>query len=229
MLQERTDCCGTGTEIQITQDPLNYGIAGKVWEAGSVFAQYLVFLLSNQQLSSMHILELGSGTGLAGITVAKYLEKTQISWSMTLTDTFAVLPLLQKNISLNFPNDSRINCRDLLWGSNLEEMGLDFSRLNIVFGTDVVYDETCFDDLKQTLEDLVNSNENVWIFLAYVRRRRAEKRFWNMIKKIFLVKTVINDPNRDLYGSKLNIVRLVKKNQSYCSSISPSAGASKSS
>jgi hypothetical protein len=168
----------------------------------------------------MHILELGSGTGLAGITVAKYLEKTQISWSMTLTDTFAVLPLLQKNITLNFPNESKINCRDLLWGSKLEEMELDFSRLNIVFGTDV---------LKQTLEDIVNSNENVWIFLAYVRRRRAEKRFWNMIKKIFLVKTVINDPNRDLYGSKLNIVRLVKKNQSYCSSISPSAGASKSS
>jgi predicted nicotinamide N-methyase len=157
-------------------------------------------------------LELGSGTGLAGITIAKHLINLSIPWSITLTDTETLLPLLQENIMTNLPNDDRIKCQKLLWGTESRDWGLDVGQLKIVFGADIVYDEKCFDVLKKTLDVIADSNENVIIFIAYVRRRRAEKRFWNLIKKSFNVQTVINDPERHLYlKSKLNIIRLVKK------------------
>lgn len=216
--------------LLIRQDPLKYGLGGKVWEAGSVFAKFLIWFLSHIPDQEVHILELGSGTGLAGISIAKYLIKSRLKWSITLTDTRAVLPLLVENISLNFPNDNRIRGQELVWGSDVKDWGINLSKINIVFGADVVYEEKCFSSLKETLDAIAGLNNNTIFFLAYVRRRRAEKKFWNMIKKRFIVQTVIDDPDRDLYcNSKLNIVRLLKKDQSYCNSMSPSTGASRSS
>lgn len=203
---------GEDDEISIKQDPLNYGLGGKVWEAGSVFAQFLLSYLTNVQFEQVNILELGSGTGLAGICIAKYLINSSIPWSITLTDTGTILPLLQENITSNFPNDARIKCQELVWGTNASDWRLDLGKINIVFGADVVYDERCFEDLKRTLDTIADGNKEALIFIAYVRRRRAEKRFWNMIKKTFNVQEIINDPDRNLIlNSKLNIVRLVKR------------------
>lgn len=208
MLQEQQHA---DNELFIKQDPLKYGLGGKTWEAGSVFAKFLKCFLSDLGLNEVHILELGSGTGIAGISIAKYLIKTTIAWSITLTDTATILPLLQENISSNFPNDSRIECQELVWGSSQNDWGLNLAKFNVVFGADVVYDEKCFDDLNRTLYAIAESNAEAFLFLAHVRRRRAEKRFWNMIKKRFEVRSVIN-PDMTLYcNSKLNIVRLVKK------------------
>jgi predicted nicotinamide N-methyase len=202
-----------GSEIFIRQDPLNYGLGGKVWEAGSVFAQFLIRFLSDVHFDQLNILELGSGTGLAGIRIAKYLLNLSIPWSITLTDTETLIPLLRENVSSNFPNDPRIECQKLVWGTDPSDWGLDLEKFNVVFGADVVYDERCFNALKETLSAIADRNENALLFIAYVKRRRAEKRFWNIMKKKFKVQTVIiNDPDRHLYfNSKLNIIRLVKK------------------
>jgi predicted nicotinamide N-methyase len=165
------------------------------------------------QFDQLNILELGSGTGLAGIRIAKHLLNLSIPWSITLTDTETLIPLLRENVSSNFPKDPRIKCQKLIWGTDSGDWGLDLGKFNVVFGADVVYDERCFDALKETLGVIADRNENSFLFIAYVRRRRAEKRFWNSMKKRFKVQNVIiNDPERHLYfNSKLNIIRLVKK------------------
>ncbi|KAJ7449684.1 putative methyltransferase-domain-containing protein [Mycena latifolia] len=104
-VQEKT------VEIQLAQDKTalrtRTGDTGSVvWKASIDFAQLVlqqhhtkspVSILDPERLESARILELGSGTGLLSIALSPLVLQ------YTATDIEELLPLIRKNLSLNFP------------------------------------------------------------------------------------------------------------------------------
>ncbi|KAJ6591612.1 putative methyltransferase-domain-containing protein [Mycena vulgaris] len=98
-------------EIQLAQDKTalrtRAGDTGSVvWKASIDFAQFVLqqqhtkspaSLLDPEILQDARILELGSGTGLLSIALSPLVRQ------YTATDIKELLPLIRKNLSLNFP------------------------------------------------------------------------------------------------------------------------------
>ena len=99
------------------------------------------------------ILELGSGTGLAGIFAAKKGAR------VTLTDVEKTLPALQENVNLNFQNGSEDPQAPLVqalqWHSDNEKFKP--CAYDIIIGADIIYSEALFDDLLSTLVHLTSN------------------------------------------------------------------------
>ncbi|KAJ7091334.1 putative methyltransferase-domain-containing protein [Mycena belliarum] len=104
-VQEKT------VEIELAQDKTalrtRTGDTGSVvWKASIDFAQLVlqqhhakspVSILDPEKLRGAHVLELGSGTGLLSIALSPLVQQ------YTATDLGELLPLIRKNLSLNFP------------------------------------------------------------------------------------------------------------------------------
>jgi hypothetical protein len=100
----------------------------------------LIGYLEEQQealgLTSLTIIELGSGTGACGLAAAGLGAKRVL-----LTDKLALIPTLQHNISLN-SFDCSVECRELTWTTQLQDdrqfQGADLvlmsDCLNVVYG-----------------------------------------------------------------------------------------------
>ncbi|CAM9536576.1 unnamed protein product, partial [Hapterophycus canaliculatus] len=92
MFPERAfDFKNAGTVI-IQQDVADVGSI--VWDAEIILAHYLDQAYGSR-LSGMRVLELGAGTGLAGIVAAR------LGASVVLTDQSKLLPTLMKNARAN--------------------------------------------------------------------------------------------------------------------------------
>jgi Lysine methyltransferase len=80
------------------------GTAWAVWDAATVLALWLSTPEFDALLSELppqpHVLELGAGTGLAGLAVAARLRESP-GLRVTLTDLLEALPALQRNVDLN--------------------------------------------------------------------------------------------------------------------------------
>ena len=120
---------------------------GKVWDSGRVLAE----LLSTQyreQLPNMKVLELGSGTGIGGLTAAA------AGASVTLTDgSLGVIPLLEANVRVN-ELEERVSISRLRWGFNTDLLTAVGDQPDLVIGSDLLYSPDTFSDLLDTLEDL---------------------------------------------------------------------------
>ncbi|CAG8507502.1 5693_t:CDS:10 [Ambispora gerdemannii] len=101
-----------------------------------------------------HILELGAGCGLVGITLAPLVK------SITLTDQQMVLPLLWKNVKRNLGEDvarsGKVSVVELVWAKgNKENGGIDRDimrqRWDYVVVCDCVYNEFIVDILVATI------------------------------------------------------------------------------
>eukprot|EP00903_Cladosiphon_okamuranus_P011205 g10573.t1 len=101
MFPERAfDFRHAGTII-IAQDVADVGSV--VWDAEVLLAHYLDQAYG-PRLNGMRVLELGSGTGLAGIVAAR------LGASVALTDQSKILPTLERNARSNAPD---LECRHL--------------------------------------------------------------------------------------------------------------------
>jgi predicted nicotinamide N-methyase len=74
------------------------GKGGWCWDAAFVLAEYLIHVAEWPSQRMTPVLELGSGTGLCGMMVAKALPHLHVH----LTDLPQVMPLLQRNARRNF-------------------------------------------------------------------------------------------------------------------------------
>ncbi|KAG0251693.1 Methyltransferase-like protein 21D [Mortierella polycephala] len=97
--------------LEIDEDPsglLRGGVGSTIWDAAIVLAKY--FERSNTLASrtpsgiaehTLHVLELGSGTGIVGLAVARMLSAKGVKAKVFLTDKENCMPLLQRNIGKN--------------------------------------------------------------------------------------------------------------------------------
>lgn len=137
-------------------------VAGVVWNAAKVFSQYLCTALADGQLAGKRILELGAGTGLAGLMAAR-LGASEV----VLSDLPMALPLLRDIIALNGA-EANVRAAELAWGpqgaSDLAALG----RFDLVLATDCTY--TALAELKWTLDRLTDAQPDLLLYFCHERR-----------------------------------------------------------
>ncbi|KAJ4974430.1 hypothetical protein NE237_007604 [Protea cynaroides] len=211
------------SSVVIRQIP-SEGIPFKLWPA----AKCLVTLLDRYRLqpsnspltlilsaffnvgqhSPLRILELGSGTGLVGITAAATLGA-----NVTLTDLPHVVANLQFNVDANCNtftlNGGSINVATLRWGET-EDMKSTGHEFDLLLASDVVYHDHLFDPLLKTLQFYLRNN-TVFV-MAHLRRwKKKDSIFFKKARKLFNIDMIHSDPPSP--GSRIGVAvyRFVKK------------------
>ncbi|KAJ7179421.1 putative methyltransferase-domain-containing protein [Mycena filopes] len=190
---------GTGTitvDLILDSSP---GCGGVAWPAGEVgLARYIVQGGPNS-LHGKNILELGSGTGLVGLVAA------MLGGTVTLTDQAPLIRIMRQNVEINKLSHT-CTVSELNWG---EPIPAEIPRPDVILAADCVYFEPAFPLLVQTLWDL--ANEDTEILFCYKKRRKADKRFFTLLKKKFKWSDVPDDPARTIYSREsISLLRLTK-------------------
>ncbi|KAF8324432.1 putative methyltransferase-domain-containing protein [Cantharellus anzutake] len=179
------------------------GCGGNVWLAGRVLSEYLVYRY--QSLHGKRILELGAGTGLVGLVAAK------LGGEVVLTDQLPLLPIMRSNIELNGLGRS-VSAVELNWGEPLPPAVQSSSQFSIILAADCVYLESAFPLLVKTLDDLYMGNLHAEVLFCYRKRRKADKRFFALLRKKFSWTEVDDDPRRQVYNrERVTLLRLLHR------------------
>jgi protein N-lysine methyltransferase METTL21A len=172
--------------LVLAHDPL-VGTGGLLWPAGEVLARYLLTPTAASHasvslLKDKKVVELGSGTGVVGLSCAAAMGDCKHRGSLVLTDLHQVLPILRRNVDLNDLADS-VSVRALPWGEGVPD---DLTDCDVVLAADCVYLEHLFQPLIDTLQQLM-VKEGAVAYLSYKKRRKADTRFFKLLRKRFLV------------------------------------------
>ncbi|XP_071942800.1 protein N-lysine methyltransferase METTL21A-like [Antedon mediterranea] len=181
----------TGKEILINQDWEKLGVAAVVWDTAIVLSEYLERKVDagELKLNAKRLLELGAGTGLAGMVAALLGAKA------TLTDRSEVIGSLIKNVTINFKDDqSNIVVKELEWGRNLDSFSETY---DFIIGADIIYIKESFAVLLKTLTQLTHINTKV--LLSCRIRYQKDLDFLEMLKDTFLVNEVYFDEAKGVH------------------------------
>ncbi|KAF8639867.1 hypothetical protein AX17_001122 [Amanita inopinata Kibby_2008] len=195
------------------------GCGGMIWAAGQVLSSYIV-KRGSEYLKDKVVVELGSGTGLVGLVAGRLGAK---AW---ITDQSPLLDIMRRNVAMN-KLDSSVTVTELNWSvsplllatsfnvqlastySRGAGLGHNLPRPDIILAADCVYYEPAFPLLVQTLADL--ADQSTEILFCYKKRRKADKRFFALLKKQFSWKDVTDDPDREIYNREaISLLRLYK-------------------
>jgi protein N-lysine methyltransferase METTL21A len=141
---------------------------------------------------SRYRIELGAGSGLVGLAVARGCSTDS---TIYITDQECMLPLMKDNIDINGLS-SNVKAIMLDWGSPLPDC-ISHSP-TVVLAADCVYFEPAFPLLISTLQQLL-SPDSICYF-CFKRRRRADLRFMKQAKKIFDVVEIRGYMDRDNFA-----------------------------
>ncbi|KAI1792969.1 putative methyltransferase-domain-containing protein [Ganoderma leucocontextum] len=174
------------------------GCGGIAWPAGEVLSSYIAHKGS---LRGKNVLELGSGTGLVGL-IAGHLGAR-----VWITDQAPLLDIMKRNVALN-SLDGRVAVAELNWG---EPIPGSIPKPDLILAADCVYFEPAFPLLVQTLTELV-ADSSTDVLFCYKKRRKADKRFFTLLKKSFIWDPVTDDPQREIYSrDAISLLRLFRK------------------
>ncbi|KAM5532408.1 hypothetical protein V8D89_013902 [Ganoderma adspersum] len=174
------------------------GCGGIAWPAGEVLSSYIT---RKGPLKGKTVLELGSGTGLVGL-VAGHLGAR-----VWITDQAPLLDIMKRNIGLN-KLDGRVTVAELNWGQPIPD---NIPKPDLILAADCVYFEPAFPLLVQTLTDLV-ADSSTDVLFCYKKRRKADKRFFTLLKKSFIWDPVTDDPQHEVYSrDAISLLRLLRK------------------
>ncbi|TFK56024.1 hypothetical protein OE88DRAFT_1641766 [Heliocybe sulcata] len=177
------------------------GCGGLAWPAGEVLAAYLA-LRGREVLNGKTVVELGSGTGLVGLVAGALGGKTWI------TDQLPLLEIMKTNVEINNLTPC-VAVAELNWGEPIPD-SLPRSP-DLILAADCVYFEPAFPLLVETLDDLVH-NASTEVLFCYKKRRKADKRFFALLRKRFTWEEVQDDPNKSVYSREaISLLRLFKK------------------
>jgi predicted nicotinamide N-methyase len=171
----------------------------RVWDACPVLGRWME--LHSEQLRGRHVLELGSGTGLAGLVAAA------VGARVVLSDQEPLMPLLRHNIELvreSFPQlDAQ--ARVIAWGATARDSS-QMETIDLVVGSDLVCTLTlslCSTDICKTydvddLQLLFTTFDQLCspqakIVLAYENWRYAVPLFFEMCAAKFDIAVVPED------------------------------------
>ncbi|KAL6008744.1 hypothetical protein ACLOJK_021970 [Asimina triloba] len=185
------------------------GLSFQLWPAASALMSFLDQSLSSLSSCSLlsaisqrplRVLELGSGTGLVGITAAVILGA-----HVTITDLPHVLPNLQYNANANAAaitsSGGAVDVRCLRWGE-FEDMASFGLQFHLLLASDVVYHDHLFEPLLQTLSFFLQGG--VQLLMAHLRRWKKDSIFFRKARKLFDVTMIHRDD--PLPGSRTGVV-----------------------
>ncbi|KAI0247502.1 putative methyltransferase-domain-containing protein [Lactifluus subvellereus] len=176
------------------------GCGGIAWPAGEALANYIA--RRGYTLQGLNILELGSGTGLVGL-VAGYFGAR-----VCVTDQAALIPIMERNILLN-RLQSNVTATELDWAKPLPEL----QPPDIILAADCVYFEPAFPLLVSALSALVSPPAHApEVLFCYKKRRKADKRFFSLLKRSFTWSLVDDDPTLERYSREaITLLRLFRR------------------
>lgn len=172
---------------------------------------------------SFTVLELGSGTGLVGLTISKLLESRNIISSVVLTDFHpSILTNLHTNMDANFPKAMSSYSTDLRilrldWESfatyDKSAVRSPLGPFDLIVGADIVYEEKHAVWIKCCVEKLLNwipgqGSTNGPLFHLVIPLRQTHVNESNTIPQVFGqagVKSDFNDSERSLMILKQEI------------------------
>lgn len=102
---------------------------------------------------------------------------------------------MQQNISLNNLT-TKVSASIYDWGTS--PPSTIPSHPDIILAADCVYFEPAFPLLQKTLQDLIG--ENTVCYFCFKRRRRADLGFMKTARKLFDVKEVEDDVDREVWS-----------------------------
>ena len=166
-----------GAETSVTNCILSDDTTGaKIWDAGRVLASLLA--AAGSDLRGKRVLELGSGTGIGGLTAAA------CGASVTLTDGSSdMLSLLEENIQVNGLGEATC-CQQLCWGDMVMAAELvAHGPWDLIIGSDLLYAPESLPELVATLAALSTPGRTE-ILLAYPTRH-TEQLFFELADDSF--------------------------------------------
>jgi len=194
----------------LLREDTSSGCGGKTWQAADVICNYLIWKYHESHgkaYQDKNIVELGSGTGVVGLALGVLCAPNGVK-EIVITDQLSMLALMRDNIHINALG-AIMKAEVLDWGLTLPTWIT--SKPDIIIASDCVYLELAFKPLIDTLVML--SKENTEIYLCYERRRRADKHFFRLAKKKFIINEILDDPHRPDYerkGIHLYLLKLKK-------------------
>eukprot|EP01083_Nonionella_stella_P038004 103536_1 len=171
-------------------------LVGGSTKCGRVMSNYFAYLEVTKQAQifrNKNCLEVGSGTGIVGCTVA-YLGANKVM----MTDQPGVIDILSENAKqLNEYNqlyDEKIKIGELLWGNEDARKYVNDNEGNgydILIGSDLIYAHEFIEPLVTTFEVLsenVNkkTKKHAIVYMSVIRRFKWEENFFNLMKNKFV-------------------------------------------
>ncbi|CAO2830455.1 unnamed protein product [Amaranthus hypochondriacus] len=198
------------TDVIIQQLP-SQGLSFQLWPAATTLFSLLDTRLLDKYLPNtcrrLRILELGSGTGLVGISAAAILGA-----EVTVTDLPHVIPNLEFNVSANTDviaaRGGGVVAKELSWG-NVDQMVAVGREYDVIMGSDVVYHDHLYDPLLETLKYFV-VGEGMFL-MAHLKRWKKEAAFFKKARKLFDVDVIHRDNPSDGVRVGVMVYRFVPK------------------
>ena len=171
-------------------------LVGGSTKCGRVMSNYFGYLEITKKsniFKNKNCLEVGSGTGIVGCTIA-YLGANKVM----MTDQPGVIEILSENAKqLNQYNklyDKTIKIGELLWGENDAKKYINDNQKNgydILIGSDLIYAHEFIKPLVTTFEILSENknkitNKHPIVFMSVIRRFKWEENFFNLMKNKFI-------------------------------------------
>ena len=111
-----------------------------------------------------------------------------------ITDQVPMLALMRQNIELNGLS-TQVKAGILDWGT---PMSPDIpSHPDILLAADCVYFEPTFPLLRATMQQLMGPN--TICYFCFKKRRRADRNFMKKARKMFVVRSVEDDPDKGIW------------------------------
>ena len=155
--------------------------AKRIWEASLALVGH--FIDHPDILHEKNVLELGSGTGFAGISAF-----TLGAASVTLSDLPEVLEQVTK-ANINYLNSTALILKALDWTSPCEFV---FDLYDTVIGADLVYDPEVVNYLVETLNFIHQQNTRMNFYIMTCVRH--EKTFVDFMDKVPFLRATVCEP-----------------------------------
>lgn len=150
-------------------------VGGKVWDAETVLSHYLHDIVG-VTLQNKRVIELGAGTGLAGIV------SSHLGALVCATELSEALPLLERNCVKNGPESSPILVRELAWGEPMHPDISSMAPFDVILVADCVYWPESYAPLADSI--VACCGEQTTVFISYEQRRKDVSPFFVHLQNI---------------------------------------------
>ncbi|CAI5756782.1 unnamed protein product [Candida verbasci] len=156
----------------------------RTWEAALFLSNYLNDKqIRPYDLKDKRVLELGCGTGLISLSLAKnYHNKIGKLDRTIMTDGSSnVFDNMNESLSMNKLGNSLISCQQLIWG---EENNVN--DIDLLLGADITYDSRILEPLCSTINQFFNRGLSLCLIAATVRNEETLNNWEKELNKWFL-------------------------------------------
>ncbi|CCE86817.1 Piso0_005330 [Millerozyma farinosa CBS 7064] len=181
----------------------------RTWEAALYLSAYLNS--RNISLEQQRVCELGAGTGLVGLALAKYYHRRIAPVrEIIFTDiSIDLLEKIQKTLALNnlSMTDPSIAIRQLAWGStNVSDRHFEQHPPDVDYlvAADVIYDSDMHAKLCSTIKDFLSNSTKLAIVAATIRNEKTADSWHAELRRWFHTNWSIKHRSTDPSLSHLN-------------------------